>query len=119
MRPASPEESALERFAVLGLESPYRETRDGITPFVIPTVLTALYYFLRSPTDYTRTVRGSLLVGGDVDTVASIAGALSGAFNGANSLPKHLVECVLHRDRIIELADRLYALKEERRAQGT
>ncbi|MFQ5654986.1 MAG: ADP-ribosylglycohydrolase family protein, partial [Planctomycetota bacterium] len=85
-----PGEKALEEISTLGLSGPYRETREGITPSVVPTVLIALYYFLRTPTQYVDAVRNCLLVGGDVDTTASVVGSLSGALNGIEGIPEHL-----------------------------
>ena len=109
------EEDALRHFSTLGLETPYRENHDGITPFVIPTVLVAFYYFLRSPEHFERTVGSCLQAGGDVDTVASIAGALSGAQNGDEGIPKHLREGVLHTGQISKLAEEFYEVKQRQR----
>jgi ADP-ribosylglycohydrolase len=43
-------------------------------------VLWSLYSFLRSPEDYWETVCTAIAVGGDVDTTAAMAGAVSGAY---------------------------------------
>ncbi|MCI0651334.1 MAG: ADP-ribosylglycohydrolase family protein [Planctomycetes bacterium] len=104
------EEEALAIFGGLGLASPYRESTEGITPFVVPTVLAALYYFLRSPSDFQRTVQGALSAGGDVDTVGAIAGALSGALNGVEEIPLELTNGVVNRARILKLGERLYTM---------
>jgi ADP-ribosyl-[dinitrogen reductase] hydrolase len=63
---------------------------DMISPFVIPTVLIALYNFLRSPSDFRLTMERTLKTGGDVDTTGAIAGAISGSFNGASGIPQRL-----------------------------
>ena len=110
-------DQALEVFAELAGENPL--TSDGVGPDVTPTVLVALYYFLRSPASYLETVRNCLLAGGDVDTTAAIAGALSGSFNGLDAIPKSLQEGVLHRERMLRQADRLHAMKEEERSRGS
>src|SRR5690606_19996086 len=72
----------------------HREPWPGISPFVIPSVLWSLYAFLRSPDDYFETICTAIAVGGDVDTTAAMAGAISGAYLGEGALPAHLVERV-------------------------
>jgi len=62
----------------------------GVTPFVIPTVLASLYAFLRYPRDFASAVKTVINMGGDVDSTASITGAISGAFNGIDAIPKQL-----------------------------
>jgi ADP-ribosylglycohydrolase len=63
---------------------------DGLTPFVTGTVLWSLYSFLRSPDNYLETMRTAIEVGGDVDTTAAMAGAMSGAYLGLDNLPVDL-----------------------------
>ena len=86
----------------------------GISPYVIPTVLTALFSFLRSPDDFRETVSITIGAGGDVDTTSAIAGALSGAFNGLVGLPVKLRKEVLDGARLISLASTLYQMAIER-----
>jgi len=85
---------------------------DQITPFVIPTVLIALYNFLRSPDNFTLTVQRTLEAGGDVDTTSAIAGAISGAFNGKKAIPERLLEDLYQRDLIENTAIRLYQARQ-------
>jgi ADP-ribosylglycohydrolase len=59
----------------------------GISAFVIPSVCWSLYAFLRSPDDYWETICTAIAVGGDTDTMAAIAGAISGARLGLEALP--------------------------------
>lgn len=63
---------------------------EGISPFVVPSVLWSLYAFLHTPDDYWETVRTAIAVGGDVDTTAAMAGAISGAHLGLQGLPLDL-----------------------------
>jgi ADP-ribosyl-[dinitrogen reductase] hydrolase len=49
-------------------------------------------------------------LGGDVDTLGAITGALMGARLGMTSIPPHLVETVLDRDALRTLALRYHAL---------
>jgi len=72
----------------------------GITPFVVPTVLVALYAFLKSPDNFSRSVGRILLIGGDTDSTAAITGAISGAFNGVDAIPAHLRAGVKDREEI-------------------
>ncbi len=48
----------------------------------------ALYCFLRSPRDYRTTVLTGANASGDSDSVACIAGGISGAYNGLTAIPK-------------------------------
>jgi ADP-ribosylglycohydrolase len=64
---------------------------QGISAFVIPSVLWSLYAFLRSPDDYHETICTAIAVGGDTDTMAAMAGAISGARVGVEGLPRELL----------------------------
>ena len=81
----------------------------GIPVQVEPTVLASLYVFLKSPSDFMATVDRALRVGGDVDTVAAIAGAISGAHNGLGAIPANLVAGVKDSAEILDLGGRLFA----------
>lgn len=61
------------------------------------------------------TVERALRAGGDVDTVAAIAGAISGAHNGLGAIPDDLVAGVKDSAEILDLGSRLFA----RRSAGT
>jgi ADP-ribosylglycohydrolase len=63
----------------------------GISAFVTPSLLWSLYAFLRSPDDYWETICTAIWVGGDTDTMAAIAGAISGARLGLAALPSGLL----------------------------
>ena len=56
---------------------------DGISPWARTSTLWALYAFMRSPKDFWRTLNTALLGGGDTDTIAAMACAMSGAYHGA------------------------------------
>jgi ADP-ribosylglycohydrolase len=64
---------------------------QGISAFVTPSVCWSLYAFLRSPDDYWETICTAIAVGGDTDTMAAIAGAISGARLGLEALPQALL----------------------------
>jgi ADP-ribosylglycohydrolase len=67
---------------------------QGISAFVTPSLLWSLYSFLRSPDDYWETICTAIWVGGDTDTMAAIAGAISGARLGVSALPSELLSCL-------------------------
>lgn len=71
-------------------------------------VAAALYCFLRSPTDYRRTVLTGANADGDSDTIACIAGAISGAYNGTEALPEPWRANVEAADHLVAVAGRLY-----------
>jgi ADP-ribosylglycohydrolase len=86
--------------------------RGGISAFVVGSVLWALYAFLRSPDDYTDCVAIAMEPGGDVDTTASMAGAISGARLGLDALPQTLARTINDRgewgyEKLVGLAEDL------------
>ena len=87
-----------------------------ISPFVIPSVLWSLYGFLRTPEDYWETVCTAIIAGGDVDTTAAMAGAISGAHLGLQRLPLKLAEHLNDRgawrlNDLVDLSNRCYRIK--------
>ena len=104
-----PDERALEAIADTGGR---REGGGfGIPALAEPTALVSLYAFLRSPGDYVATIEFALRTGGDVDTIAAIAGAMSGAHNGVDAIPEALVTGVKDSAEILDLGRRLFALR--------
>jgi ADP-ribosylglycohydrolase len=93
------------------LDPSYTGEWRGISAFVTPSIVWSLYAFLHTPDDYWTTVCTAIAIGGDTDTMAAIAGAVSGARLGAGALPARLVERLNDRgewgrDALIELARR-------------
>jgi ADP-ribosyl-[dinitrogen reductase] hydrolase len=82
----------------------------GTSGYVVETVASALYCFLSTPDDFTTTVSSAVMGGGDTDTTAAIAGAISGAYNGTSNLPPHLVEEVEDSERLQKLGQAIYRL---------
>jgi ADP-ribosylglycohydrolase len=80
-----------------GLDPAHRHRWRGISAFVVPSVLWSLYAFLRSPDDYWETICTAIGVGGDTDTMAAMAGAISGARLGPDGLPEVLLDRVHDR----------------------
>lgn len=79
-----------------------------VTAYVIPTVLCALYFFLKTPGSFMDGVTGSICAGGDTDTSAAITGAISGALNGISSIPKNLVDTLKDSADIINASELFY-----------
>ncbi|MBI5542818.1 MAG: ADP-ribosylglycohydrolase family protein, partial [Deltaproteobacteria bacterium] len=107
--------SAARVIARAGLPPLQQSDWPGISPFVVPSVLMALYAFLREPEDFRACMNVALRAGGDADSVAAMAGAISGAHLGCMGLPARLRRGVLHADRLAATADRLFDLKMAQR----
>jgi poly(ADP-ribose) glycohydrolase ARH3 len=71
----------------------------------------ALYCFLRHPDSYADAIHQAVFIGGDTDTIASMAGALSGARLGVGAIPRGWRDAVREEtwsaERIEQLADDL------------
>jgi ADP-ribosylglycohydrolase len=91
--------AAARRLHALGLDPAFDGRWQGISTFVVPSVVWSLYAFLRSPDDYLETVRTAIAVGGDTDTMAAMAGAIAGARLGPAALPAALVDRLHDRGR--------------------
>lgn len=104
-----PEAAAV--ISALGRTPEARAEVQGISAYVVPSVVWALYAFLRSPEDYWETICTAIAVGGDVDTTAAMAGAISGARNGCDGLPAHHLNAL--NDQDTWHADDLRRLAEE------
>ena len=86
---------------------------NGIEAF--NSVPTAIYSFLRSPESFKEVVTYAISLGGDTDTIASMAGALAGAFLGLDAIPETWRENVEDSAKLRGLADSLLSLA---RAKG-
>jgi poly(ADP-ribose) glycohydrolase ARH3 len=73
----------------------------------------ALYCFLRHPKSYAKVIHEAIFIGGDTDTIATMAGAISGASLGATAISSHLKHAVREPkysiNAIEAIADRLLA----------
>ncbi len=74
-------------------------------------VMVALYCFLLSPDDFLATIRRGANIKGDSDSIASIAGGLSGAYLGFQALPPDWVTRVEKSEYLADLAHRLAEIK--------
>ena len=104
-----PEASPLEVVSRLG---------NGIEAY--EAVPAALYCFLRRPTSFSEAVRYAISLGGDTDTIASMTGALSGAYLGESAIPSNWLRRLEGSESIGRFADALLELalggrKQQRR----
>ncbi len=75
-------------------------------------VTAALYCFLKSPEDFLATIRRGANVQGDSDSIASMAGGLSGAYLGIGAIPADWVARIEKSGYLTDLAIRLATKKE-------
>jgi poly(ADP-ribose) glycohydrolase ARH3 len=79
----------------------------------LESVPTALASFALAPESFEATIAHVILLGGDTDTLAAMAGAVSGAYLGAGKLPPRLVDLLESspkgRGYLVMLADKLLA----------
>jgi len=71
-------------------------------------VASALYCHWRSPLDFKRTVLTAVNTDGDSDSIACIAGGISGAFNGLGAIPERWRQGVENAPRLEEVARGLW-----------
>jgi poly(ADP-ribose) glycohydrolase ARH3 len=76
------------------------------------SVVTAILCFANSPNSYAETIRHAIGLGDDTDTLAAMAGAISGARLGISKIPPHLVSSLENQQKgrayIEELAIKLH-----------
>lgn len=77
------------------------------------SVATAIACFTLAPNDYWEVISSAIFLGGDTDTIAAMAGSLSGAFLGVDAIPMNLIalleETPKGREYIVDLARSLAA----------
>jgi poly(ADP-ribose) glycohydrolase ARH3 len=82
------------------------ELGNGVEAF--NSVPTAIYSFLSHPHSFEETILFAVSLGGDTDTIAAMAGAISGAYLGVGSIPDKWRSKLENRAYIEELAGVLY-----------
>ncbi|MBI3891414.1 MAG: ADP-ribosylglycohydrolase family protein [Candidatus Wallbacteria bacterium] len=109
---ALPEDSALPLLFAAGAASPQEvDPAGGVPAFVVPTVLTVFYFFLRYHDDFELCLQETIRAGGDVDTTASMVASLYGASHGLDALPENLVSNLQNYKYLLEAAERLFRRK--------
>jgi poly(ADP-ribose) glycohydrolase ARH3 len=83
----------------------------------LDSVLTAIASFALTPDSFESTIANVIFLGGDTDTLATMAGGLSGTYLGSGRLPQRLVSLIESspkgRAYLIELADKLLGAYHE------
>ena len=74
------------------------------------SVPTAIHCFLRQPQSYKDTVIYAISLGGDTDTIAAMAGAISGAYLGIEAIPSEWRAKLENREYVETLAENLATL---------
>ncbi len=89
-----PPEQAVKHIERCGMEATFNDGTQGVSGFVISSVLWALYSFLHSPNDFWKVVVTAVSGGGDTDSCGALAACLAGAHNGLASVPKSLAQLI-------------------------
>lgn len=76
-------------------------SRNGVSGYALHTVPFAIIAWHRHFGDYRATIEAIVRAGGDVDTVAAIAGALAGITVGRSGIPLDWIEGVIDRPHSI------------------
>ena len=102
-----------DRLAEVGerLDQPVEQVTDHFYngAFVLESLPTALWCFLRSPEDPEEVLVTAVNAGYDADTVAAMAGALAGAYLGDGAFPARWTgDDLEHADQLRQLADDLF-----------
>ncbi|HET8521846.1 MAG TPA: ADP-ribosylglycohydrolase family protein [Thermomicrobiales bacterium] len=92
-------------------ELPRDQVRSG--GYVLATV-TAAFWSLLTHDSLEDTLVAAVALGEDTDTTAAVAGALAGAYYGAEALPSRWLDLLEPREELVTLADRLLVLSEAR-----
>lgn len=99
---------AWRQFASVLEDDAYPPSADGLDVYCVPSLLTALHCFVKSPHDYLKAVSKCIACGGHIDTPSLITGALVGALRGEDAIPRKLVDNLLDARNITALAQRFY-----------
>ena len=99
----------MERIAAAGQRTP-EFARPIVTPFVVPTVLAAPHCLLRHRDGWAEATTAAVRLGGDVDTLGAIVGALAGIRQGVGGIPKALLDAVRDAASLHRLARRYWPI---------
>lgn len=90
----------------------------------LESVPTAIYCFLKACSEtpelkdiFRNAVEYAISLGGDTDTIASMTGAIAGAYVGEEHLNKHLIKHCEKHEETIEMADNLLAARHEQTSE--
>lgn len=80
---------------------------SGVSGYVNQTVPAALYCWAYSPNNFRKCVEDAVLLGGDTDSVAAIAGAICGANLGSDRIPNEWLDSLSEWPRGMEWMEQL------------
>lgn len=103
---------------------PHAAIADVITSLgngfdALGSVPTAIWAFLRHPDSFRDLVRTAIALGGDTDTIASMAGALAGAYCGVTAIPTDWCQRVEGAVSLKRLASELHSLNVRTQSGST
>ncbi len=75
---------------------------NGVSGYINHTVPAALYCWAKSPQDFQQCIENAVLLGGDTDSVAAIAGGICGANLGADAIPAEWIGRLREWPRTVE-----------------
>lgn len=87
----SPWAEARAKVKQMGRKLKERRWAGGMSVSVLQSVLWSLYAVCNHPNDYVKAISCALMAGGDVDTMAAIAGGIVGARMGEDAIPKETI----------------------------
>jgi poly(ADP-ribose) glycohydrolase ARH3 len=80
------------------------------------SVVTAIACFGLTPDSFEETIGNAILLGGDTDTIAAMAGAISGAYLSRSPIPQLVIDRLENHNQgrayIEQLAKDLYAVHQ-------
>lgn len=62
---------------------------------------------------FRRTIQYAITLGGDTDTIASMAGAIAGAYLGVEAINENMLKHCEFHEEMLEMADDLFAVIDE------
>lgn len=68
------------------------------------------FVFFQTENKFRRTIQYAISLGGDTDTIASMAGAIAGAYHGEDEINKSLISYCEGAEEMVKLADGLHKL---------
>ena len=92
---------------------------NGISGYVNQSVPAALYCWAHTPDDFRQCVESAVLLGGDTDSVAAIAGAICGANLGNEAIPADWIARLAEWPRTTNWLGRLAEELEKATKNGT
>lgn len=107
-------ERALVALRRVGVPPTHYDFDMGVPAHVTPVLLTGLFCFLKSPTDFRQAMQLVLKSGGEVDVTAGVTAAVAGAHLGLDAIPPRLKKNVMYAEALVEVADRLFDVKLSR-----